>query len=50
MPAFLIKNVGLFVNIGIKYRIQVNVHQVVKILVVAACNRIHRLVRIGHGI
>ena len=39
-----------FVNIGMKYRIQIHVHQILKILVIATCHRIHCFIRISHSI
>ena len=48
MPALLAENILLFINIGIKNRIQVDMHEVFKILLVAAGHRIDRLIRISH--
>ena len=50
VPAFLTENLFSFIDIRIKYRIQINMHQILKILVVTACHRINCLVRICHGI
>ena len=50
MPSLLAEYVLLPVDIGIKDRVQINVHQVLKIRVIAARNGIDCLVRIGHGI
>ena len=50
MPAFLLKDHLFFVDVGIKDRIQIHIHQIAKILVIAAGHRIHRFIRIGHGI
>ena len=38
------------VNIRIKYRIQIDMHQVLEVLIIAACYRITGLVRISHCI
>ncbi len=50
MPAFLHKYFLLLIDIRIENRVQINMHQILKILVIAACYRIYRFVRIGHGI
>ncbi len=50
MPAFLAENLVRVVNSGIEYRIQIYMHQVLEILVIAAGYRVNGLVRIGHGI
>ena len=50
VPAFLAEYILLFIDIGIEYCVQIHVHQILEIRVVAACNRIDRLVRIGHGV
>ena len=50
MPALLPEDILLPVDIGIEYSIQIDVHQVLKILVIAAGNGVHRLIRIRHGI
>ena len=50
MPALLSENILFFINIRIKNRIQVDMHEVFEILLVAARDRIDRLVRISHGI
>ena len=50
MPAFLPENGFIFINIRVKYGIQIDMHQVLEILVIAACHRVYGLVRIGHGI
>ena len=47
-PAFLAESLILLVDIRIKYRIHIHMHQILKILIIAACNRINRLVRIRH--
>ena len=49
-PALLTENCFLFINIRIKYRVQIDMHQVAEIGIVAARKRIHRLIRIGHCI
>ena len=50
VPAFLTENLFFFINIGMKNGIHIDIHQVCKIFVIAACNRIHGLIRIGHRI
>ena len=50
VPAFLAENLLFFIDIRIKYRIQIYMHQVLEITVIAACHRITGLVRISHGI
>ena len=50
MPALLTENILFFVNIWIKNRIQVDMHEVFEILLIAACDRIDCLVRIGHSV
>ncbi|MNC11325.1 hypothetical protein D3C75_590190 [compost metagenome] len=44
MPALLLKNLLLPVNIRLKHAVQIDFHQVGEILVIPACHRIHRLV------
>ena len=50
MPAFLLQGKFVVIDQRIKHRVQIHVHQVMKIFVVAAGYRVHRLVRISHGI
>ena len=50
MPALLAENVLFLINIRIKNSVQVDVHQVLEILVVAARHGIDGLVRVSHGI
>ena len=50
VPALLLEDFFLFVNVGIEHRIQIDMHQVLEIGVVAAGNRIYGFVRIGHGV
>ena len=50
MPAFLPENGFVFINIRVKYGIQIDMHQVLEILVITACHRVYGLIRIGHGI
>ena len=50
MPAFLPENGFVFINIRVKYGIQIDMHQVMEILVIAACHRVYGLIRISHGI
>ena len=49
-PAFLTEDFFFLIDIGIKNSIQIHMHQVLEILVIAACYRIAGLVRVGHGI
>ena len=49
-PAFLPENQLISVDIRMKYRIQIDIHQIAEILVIAACHRIHGLVRVCHGV
>ena len=50
MPSFLLQGKFVFINQRIKHRIQIHIHQIVKIFVVAAGHRVHGLIRIRHGI
>ena len=50
VPALLPENLFFFIDVGMQHGIHVNIHQVLKILFIAACHRIHGLIRIGHGI
>ena len=50
MPALLPENFFSLIDIRVKNRIQINVHQVFEILFIATGNGIHGLVRIGHGV
>ena len=50
MPALLHKNLFVADNIRMKNRIHVHIHQILKILIIVAGNRIQRLLRICHGI
>ena len=50
VPALLHEDLGLFVDGGAEHRVQVDLHQVVEIPVVAAAYGVHRLVRVGHGV
>ena len=49
-PALLAENLFFFVNIRIENSVQIHMHQILEVLIVAACNRIAGLVRIGHCI
>ena len=49
-PAFLAEDFFLFIDGGIEHGIQIHMHQILKILIVAAGHRIHGLVRISHGV
>ena len=50
VPAFLAENLFFVVDIGIKYRIQIYVNQILEVLVITAGYRIASPIRIGHGI
>ena len=50
VPAFLTEDLFFFVNIRIEYRIQIYMHQILEIPVIAACYRVAGLIRVGHGI
>ena len=50
VPALLHEDLGLFVDGGAEHRVQIDLHQVVEIFVVAAAYRVDRLVRVGHGV
>ena len=50
MPALLFEDFLMLINIRIKDRIHINMHEILKVLVIAACHRIQCLVRIGGGI
>ena len=50
MPALLTEYILFFVDIGIEHRVQIHVHQVLEIGVVAACHGINGLIRVGHRI
>ena len=50
MPALLHEDFLIIIDGRIENRIQIHIHQVVKILIVAACHRVHGLIRVGHGI
>ena len=49
-PAFLTEYQFIAINVRVEYRVNVNVHQVPKVLIVAARNRIDGLVGIGDRI
>ena len=50
IPALLAENLLLLVNVRVKNRIQINVHQILEILVITAGYRITGLIRVSHGI
>ena len=50
IPALLAENFLLLVNVRVKNRIQINVHQILEILIITAGYRITCLIRVGHGI
>ena len=50
VPAFLHEDFLLFSDIRVEDRVHVNVHEVLEISVVAACDRINGLIRVSHGV
>ena len=50
VPAFLHEDFLLFSDIWVEDRIHVNVHEVLEIGIVAACDRINGLIRVSHGV
>ena len=50
IPALLAENLLFLVNVRVKNRIQINVHQILEILVITAGYWITGLIRVGHGI
>ena len=50
VPALLHEDFRRLVHRRVKDRIQIDIHEVLEILVIAACHRINRLVRVGHRI
>ena len=50
MPSLLLENFLFLVYVGIKNRIQIHMHQILEILIIAARNRINCLVAVRHGI
>ena len=50
MPALLTQSIFVFINQRIKNSVQINIHQVMEVLIVAAGNRINRFIRISHSI
>ena len=50
VPALLHEHLRILAHRGIEYRVEVDIHEILEILVVAARDRIHRLVRIRHRI
>ena len=49
-PSLLTEDLFFMINVRIKDRVQVDMHQILKILIVAARHRITGLVRICHGV
>ena len=49
-PAFLPKDFFSFINVRKKDCIQIDMHQILKVLLIAACHRIHRFIRKCHRI
>ena len=50
VPAFLTEDLLFLVDIRIKYGIEIDMNQILKICIIAARYRINCLIRIGHGI
>ena len=50
VPALLAEDGLLLIDVGIEHRVQVHMHQILKILVVAAGHGVDRVVRVGHGV
>ena len=50
MPAFLLEDLALAVDIGVQHRVHVHVGQVHEVLVVGGCHGVERLVAEGHGV
>ena len=50
VPALLQKNIFLPVNIGVENRVEIHMHQILKILIVTACHGVHGLIGICHCI
>ena len=49
-PSLLAEDFFMLINIRMKHGIHIDIHQILKILIITACDRIHRLIRIRHGI
>ena len=50
MPALLTQSIFVFINQRIKNSVQINIHQVMEVLIVATGNRINRFIRISHSV
>ena len=50
VPALLLEDLAVAVDVRMKDRVQVDVHQVLEVLQVAARDRVHRLVRVRHRV
>ena len=50
MPAFLHEDLLLFSDVRMEDRVHVNIHEVLEIGIIAACDRINGLIRVGHGV
>ena len=50
VPALLHENLFFFSDIRMEDRVHVYVHKVLEIGLIAACNRINRLIRVGHSV
>ena len=50
MPALLHEDFLFLVHSRIEYGIKIHIHEILEVLVVTACNRIHCLIRVCHGV
>ena len=50
MPAFLHENLRILQAVWIKYGVKIDIHKVMKILIIATGHRIHGLIRPGNSI
>ena len=50
VPALLHEHLRVLAHRGIEYRVEIDIHEILEILIVAARDRIHRLVRVRHRI
>ena len=50
MPAFLLEDCALVEDGGVQHSVEIDVHEVQKILLVGARHRVDRLVGVGHGV
>ena len=49
-PSFLAEYLFVLVDIRIENGVHIYVHQVLKILIIAARHRVHRLIRVSHSV